>query len=163
MSRRIGLVFQTLVGVLLSACIVVMLMVSCNESRVDTVSISGSDMLRRIMSEWSGRYTSINPQVSWKANAEGAGPAIRDLIDGSVGIAFTTRRMKGRERDQFIAAHGIPPAEHLVGYHAIAIFVHPDNPVKAISMEELKAIWCEDGGIDNWSQLGGPDLPIMRA
>jgi phosphate transport system substrate-binding protein len=40
----------------------------------------------------------------------------------------------------------------------IAIGVHPSNPVRQASLDTIKKI-CR-GEIKNWSELGGPDLPI---
>jgi phosphate transport system substrate-binding protein len=41
---------------------------------------------------------------------------------------------------------------------AIAAIVHVDNPVNELSMAQLKGIFT--GGITNWSEVGGPNLPI---
>jgi phosphate transport system substrate-binding protein len=41
-----------------------------------------------------------------------------------------------------------------VGYDALAIYVHPSNPLNEISLEELSDIYREGGKIDKWSQVG---------
>ncbi len=46
----------------------------------------------------------------------------------------------------------------LIGKDALAAIVHPDNPVRELRSEQLKAIFT--GAVTNWSQLGGPDVPI---
>jgi len=43
----------------------------------------------------------------------------------------------------------------------IAIAVHPSNPVRQASLEDIKRILL--GEITNWKALGGPDLPIRVA
>jgi phosphate transport system substrate-binding protein len=48
----------------------------------------------------------------------------------------------------------------VVARDAIAIIVHPDNPVDRLTIQQLAAIYT--GEIDNWAQLGGQDLPIVR-
>lgn len=40
----------------------------------------------------------------------------------------------------------------------IAVVVHPDNPIEALSLEQLRAIFT--GGVKRWRELGGPDEPI---
>jgi phosphate transport system substrate-binding protein len=40
----------------------------------------------------------------------------------------------------------------------VAFPVNPDNPVRSVSVAKLKQVL--NGQIDNWRQLGGPDLPI---
>ena len=46
----------------------------------------------------------------------------------------------------------------LIGYDAIAVIVHPSNPVETLSTEELRGIFT--GTITNWSEVGGADAPI---
>src|SRR6266404_1827723 len=40
----------------------------------------------------------------------------------------------------------------------VAFPVNPDNPVRSVSVAKLKQVL--NGQLDNWRQLGGPDLPI---
>jgi phosphate transport system substrate-binding protein len=44
--------------------------------------------------------------------------------------------------------------EFIVGYDALAVFVHPSNPLNEISMDQLKEIYWEGGNITNWEQVG---------
>lgn len=46
-----------------------------------------------------------------------------------------------------------------VAWDALVVIVHPDNPVDNISMQQLQDIF--DGKISSWSQLGGPNKPIV--
>ena len=52
------------------------------------------------------------------------------------------------------AHHGHEPKEYLVGYDALAIYVHPSNPLNEISVEQLSDVYREGGSIDKWEQLG---------
>jgi phosphate transport system substrate-binding protein len=47
----------------------------------------------------------------------------------------------------------------LIAKDAIAAIVHKDNPIKGLSMEQLRGIFS--GKTTNWSQVGGTDLPIQ--
>ena len=51
-----------------------------------------------------------------------------------------------------------PDQEHIVAIDSLVVITHPDNPVSEISMDDLAGIYR--GQITNWSQVGGPDLPI---
>jgi hypothetical protein len=33
----------------------------------------------------------------------------------------------------------------VVGFDALAVYVHPTNPVSALSLDELRELWAEDG------------------
>ncbi len=49
-------------------------------------------------------------------------------------------------------------ALHPVAWDALAVILHPSNPVGRLSAAQLKAIYR--GRIRNWKALGGPDAPI---
>ncbi len=51
-----------------------------------------------------------------------------------------------------------PGTENVVGLDAVAIVVHPDNPVKRLTIPQIRDLF--QGKIANWSQLGGPNLPV---
>jgi phosphate transport system substrate-binding protein len=44
--------------------------------------------------------------------------------------------------------------EFVAGFDALAIFVHKDNPIEEITLDQLKNIYAEDGTITKWSDLG---------
>lgn len=46
-----------------------------------------------------------------------------------------------------------------IGKDHIVVVTHKENPVKKLSAEQLKGIFS--GEIENWSQVGGPDMPIL--
>ena len=86
---------------------------------------------------------------------------IRDLMQGIVDIANASRKMKASEKEQAQKNTGKDPIEWIVGYDAMAIYAHKDNPVDVLTIEQLAAIYGEGGNVDKWSQLGikidGPD------
>jgi len=47
---------------------------------------------------------------------------------------------------------------HPVAWDALAIIVHPDNPIQSLSTEQVKGIYM--GKITNWQQVGGPNKSI---
>jgi phosphate transport system substrate-binding protein len=50
--------------------------------------------------------------------------------------------------------HGQHPVEHVVGYDALAVFIHPDNPVKSMSLEQLSDIYGRGQKVKKWSDMG---------
>ena len=81
------------------------------------------------------------------------------LINGTVDIANASRRIKPEERSA-AEANGISPVEFVVARDAIAVIVHPDNPVDRLTIDQIAAVYT--GAIDNWAELGGQDRPIVR-
>lgn len=128
----------------------------------NTISVNGSDTMLQVGLAWAEAYKKVNPDVGLTVNGEGSGTGIKALINGTVDIAQSSRAMKDSEKKQVEEAQGKAPVEHIVGYDGIAIYVHPDNPVKSLTMKQLHEIWAEGGTIDNWSQVGGMDAEINR-
>ena len=69
-------------------------------------------------------------------------------------MANTSRKMKDDEIARAIEKQNETPIEHIVGYDSLAIYVHKDNPLETISMEDLAEIYGDGGKITKWSQLG---------
>ena len=88
----------------------------------------------------------------------GSGTGIAALINGTVDMANASRQIKAEERDQ-AEANGIEPVEHVVAGDAIAVVVHPSNPVDGLTIPQLSAIFS--GKITNWREVGGEDRPIV--
>jgi phosphate transport system substrate-binding protein len=55
---------------------------------------------------------------------------------------------------------GVKPVAHVVAMDGVSIVVHPSNPVKALSLAQMKDIYL--GNIKKWNEVGGPPLPIVR-
>jgi len=51
-----------------------------------------------------------------------------------------------------------PTQEHIVAVDSIVIITHPSNPISDITIDQLRGIYA--GNINNWSELGGKDMPI---
>jgi phosphate transport system substrate-binding protein len=84
-------------------------------------------------------------------DVSGSGKGIEALVEGKLAIAGVSRSLKADERKQKLLGT-------IIGYDAIAIFVHADNPVTNLSKEQLKGIFS--GAVTNWKEVGGVDAPI---
>jgi phosphate transport system substrate-binding protein len=88
----------------------------------------------------------------------GSGTGIASLINGTVDMANASRQIKPEEREQ-AEANGVEPVEHVVAGDAIAVVVHPSNPVTGLTIPQLSDIFS--GKITNWREVGGEDRPIV--
>jgi phosphate transport system substrate-binding protein len=84
----------------------------------------------------------------------GSGVGIAALINGTIDIATASRDMKPDEKTKAKNASGKDPKEFTVGYDCLAIYVHKDNPMEEITVEQLQRIFAEDGNMTKWSELG---------
>ena len=89
----------------------------------------------------------------------GSGTGIAALINGTVDLANASRKIEPGETDQ-LKAKGKDPVEFIVARDAIAVIVNPTNPVNQLTIQQISDIYT--GKINNWSQVGGKDLPIVR-
>lgn len=112
----------------------------------------GSDTLVNVAQAWAEAYRGINPNVAIAVTGGGSGTGIAALINGTVDIANSSRSIKDSEIDQVRAA-GAEPVEYIVGYDALAVYVHGDNPLTTISFDQLAEIYGEGGTYENWADL----------
>lgn len=113
----------------------------------------GSDTLVNVAQAWAETYKTIDPNVAIAVTGGGSGTGISALINGTVDLASSSRALKDKEIEA-ATKQGVAPVEHIVGFDALAIFLHPDNPIKEISVSQLKGIYGEGGSINTWSDLG---------
>ncbi len=113
----------------------------------------GSDTLVNVAQAWAEEYKEVNPKVAIAVTGGGSGTGISALLNGTVDIANASRSVEPEELAA-AKAKGLNPKEHIVGYDALAIFLHRNNPKKEFTIEELKGIYGEGGKYEKWSQLG---------
>jgi len=119
----------------------------------------GSDTIVNLALAWAERYQVLQPDVSISVTGGGTGTGIASLINGTVDIANASRQIKTEELSQ-AQANGIQPVEFVVARDAIAVIVHPDNPVSRLTLKQISDIYS--GVINNWKEIGGEDRPIVR-
>ena len=123
------------------------------ESSRSVIQNKGSDTLVNVAQAWAEEYQTVKPDVAVAVTGGGSGTGIASLMNGTVDIANASRSIKDSERENLIA-NGKNPVEFVVGFDALAIFLHNDNPIQEISVEQLKAIYADGGELERWSQLG---------
>ncbi len=113
----------------------------------------GSDTLVNVAQSWAEAYQDVKPEVAIAVSGGGSGTGIAALINGTVDLANSSRSMKEKEIES-ASKGGKKPVEFTVGYDALAVYLHRDNPLDSISLEKLAEIYGENGTLDSWSQMG---------
>ncbi len=113
----------------------------------------GSDTLVNVAQAWAENYKDVDANVAVAVSGGGSGTGISALINGTVDLANASRKMKDKEVEA-AKANGVEPVEHVVGFDALAVFLHMDNPAESMSISQLAGIYGEGGTTDNWSQIG---------
>lgn len=117
------------------------------------IRVEGSDTMVNIAQAWAETYNLKHPEVSVQVLGGGSGVGLASLIDGNCDLANSSRTIKADEIQKVEAAHGAKPQEFVVGYDALAIYVHKKNPVETISLDQLAEIYGWDGDLTRWSQV----------
>jgi len=132
-----------------------------------TIQVKGSDTMVNVAQAWAEEYKAAAPQVDVEVSGGGSGVGIAALERGTIDIANSSRNMKPEEIEQAKRNTGKEPKEFIVAYDALAVYVHKDNPIGEITLDQLAEIFAEGGTITKWSQLGvtlagGGDDEIVR-
>jgi len=130
----------------------------------------GSDTLNNLMTYWSEGFRTFYPNVAIQIQGAGSGTAPPALIEGTAQFGPMSRPMRGTEIEQFEARYGYAPIPLRGAIDAIGVFVHRDNPVTCLSLQEVDAIFSStraggaDAAITTWGQVGASgewaDRPI---
>ena len=147
-----------LLVLLLSACRPESVGMAADRPTGRAIQNKGSDTLVNLALAWAEAYRQIQPEVSIAVTGGGSGTGIASLINGTVDVANASRDMKEDEIEA-ARANGIEPVEFVVAIDALAIIVHPDNPVSQLTIDQLSDIYT--GRITNWQDLGGHDQLIV--
>jgi phosphate transport system substrate-binding protein len=114
---------------------------------------TGSDTMLDVAQAWAEAYQTVNPAVAIAVSGGGSGTGIAAMINGTVDLANSSRVMTTEELEA-ARANGHDPIEHVVGYDALAVFLHPDNPISSFTLAQLAEIYAEGGTSSTWSDLG---------
>ncbi len=119
----------------------------------------GSDTIVNLALAWAESYQGVQSDVRISVTGGGSGTGIAALVNGTVDIANASRQIKPEEIEA-VRANGTEPVEFVIARDAIAIIVHPDNPVDRLTLEQISDIYS--GKFNNWLEVGGEDRPIVR-
>ncbi|HEX9048137.1 MAG TPA: phosphate ABC transporter substrate-binding protein PstS family protein [Verrucomicrobiae bacterium] len=123
------------------------------------ITVKGSDTMVLLCQKWAETYMHENSGVDIQVTGGGSGTGIAALRNNATDIASASRQMKPEEVAAILASHGERPMEIKTAMDGICVFVNDDNPLKEISFAQLDRIFR--GEIKNWSEVGGPDQPIV--
>ncbi|MBT8765969.1 phosphate ABC transporter substrate-binding protein PstS family protein [Pseudomonas boanensis] len=124
------------------------------------LSSVGSDTLANLMTLWAEAYKREYPNVNIQIQAAGSSTAPPALTEGTANLGPMSRKMKDVELQAFEEKYGYKPTAIPVAVDALAIFVHKDNPIKGLTMQQVDAIFSANrlcGGKSDaktWGDIG---------
>ena len=143
--KVLSVLFVVAVSMILTAC-------GGGQDR-QVIQNKGSDTLVNVAQAWAEAYQTVDPATVVAVSGGGSGTGIAALINGTVDIANSSRAMKDKEI-KLARDSGHDPVQHIVGYDALAVYLHANNPISDLSIEQLAEIYGDGGGYTKWTDLG---------
>jgi len=120
---------------------------------VPAQSLSGSGCSVSVPGYLADLAKAYERETGVKVTVLGGGSlrGLTDLKEGRMDFAASCQSKSADDPEDF---------EYITAsWDALVFIVHPSNPVKSITPRQVEAIY--EGKINNWKQLGGPDLPLI--
>lgn len=120
----------------------------------------GSDTMNNLMTLWLEGFKKHYPLVNIQIEGKGSSTAPPALIEGTAQFGPMSREMKSKEVDAFEKKYGFKPIEIRTSLDALAIFVHKDNPLDCMTLEQADAVFSKTrkrghaNDIVTWGELG---------
>jgi phosphate transport system substrate-binding protein len=119
----------------------------------------GSDTLNNMMTYWAEAFQKEYPNVKVQTKGEGSATAPPALTEGTAQLGPMSRAMKDTELEAFEKKHGFKPTRISVALDCLAVFVHKDNPIKGLTLQQVDGIFSQTLKSKNpdtrkWGQVG---------
>lgn len=120
----------------------------------------GSDTMNNLMALWLEGFRKYYPLVNVQIEGKGSSTAPPALIESTAQFGPMSRAMKSKEIDAIEQKYGFKPTALRTSLDALAVFVHKDNPLQCLSMDEVDAIFSKTRkrgfatDIVTWGDLG---------
>ncbi len=130
----------------------------CVVAQAETLQIEGSTTVGPIADAFAEYFKKVYPDLDITVKKTGSGDGAAALVDDRCDIATMSRFMKAKEFKAAVDG-GVFPVAHVAAMDGVCPIVHPSNPVKDLTTAQIRDIYM--GKIKNWSQVGGPSMPIV--
>lgn len=121
--------------------------------RSDVVTITGSDTMLVLNRRLAETFMRAHPGVSVVVQGGGTSVGVEALIRGATTIAAASRPLVPAEVQRLYDRYRTLGVRFLVARDALSVWVHPDNPVTDLSLDQLAGIF--GGTVTDWSDVGG--------
>ncbi len=118
-----------------------------------TIKSVGSDTMNNMMALWGEAFKGHYPSVQIEVEGKGSSTAPPALIEGTSTFGPMSREMKSEEIDEFKKKYGYGPVALPTSIDMLAVYVHKDNPIRSLSLQQVDAIFSK-------SRKGGADQDI---
>ena len=124
------------------------------------LQFNGSDTMVGEITLIAESFKKVYSGVTIAIEGEGSSFGPPALISGKAQFIAMSRAMKAKEVDDFKKNFGYPPVALPTSIDMLTVYVHPDNPIKGLTLQQVDAVFSRTlkGGAQNvittWGDLG---------
>jgi phosphate transport system substrate-binding protein len=123
---------------------------ACGQPTVTGVRVAGSTSVQPLVEVLAESFTAGGgAHVSIQGGGSTAG--VLAVLNGVASVGAISRELAPQESAQGLVSH-------IIAYDVLALVVHPSNPIKAVTREQVGRIFR--GEVTNWGETGGRTGPI---
>lgn len=127
---------------------------------VAKIRIKGSDTMLLLTQRLAEEYMRNNPGISIYVEGGGTSSGVQSISDATADICTASRTLNPQEVKVLSEKFSSIGLSFLVARDGLSIYLHPDNPVKNLTISQLEDIFT--GKIINWKEVGGSDIIIEK-
>ncbi len=126
------------------------------------LKLTGSNTMSHVAATWASGFRQFYPDVKITISVDGSREAVSAVVDGNAHLGLLSRSISAEEVAEFQQKFKHPPQVLTPCLERMAIYVHKDNPIKSLTLQQIDAIFsdeCKRGAkepIRTWGQLGFP-------
>jgi len=121
------------------------------------VRVKGSNEWANVVEGWANRFMSGMPRVIVVVSGGGTRSGIEAVLRREADIAIAAHFLD-QDQKKTAADLGIDLQEKLVSWDAVAVFVNRENPVSALTIDQVRSLFI--GEVTRWNSVGGRDAPV---
>jgi phosphate transport system substrate-binding protein len=146
------------------------------------VTIAGSDTMQPLMAKLAASFMAFQPKAKFGVEGLGSSQAIREfLLDlsfqrrgdkasgrgtegtSSASLLASSRPLTDQEVKGFVSHHGYEPIGIPIAMDAVAMYVHNDNPIGQLTLEQVDGMFsstlkrAKGEHLTTWGQVGLKD------
>jgi phosphate transport system substrate-binding protein len=136
--------------------------ISCSHQpplKTKYIRLKGSDTMKIMALRWAEEYMKEHPDISVYVDGGGSAQGFQALIEDESDICASSRPMLPHEVRQLAEKHQRLGISHLVAKDALSVYLNLSNPIRNLSIKQLKDIYT--GRVTNWNEVGGLNQPII--
>jgi phosphate transport system substrate-binding protein len=134
-----------------------------------TLQLVGSRTMSQLAAVWADGFRHVQTGVEVRLAFQGSETAFSQLDDQAAAIGLLSRELTQDEKKTFGDTHpGLKLLAVDAAYDAIAVVVHPENPIAGLSLKQLQTLYCQDEQASSltWKSVEledeWADVPVVR-